>query len=86
MRKYVLPLLLVASFGLSSAAMAAPQTAAGAIKAIDAKACTVTLDNAAVYTFAAKCDFSKLTVGEKVTVTFDVKGTENDASAIAAAK
>lgn len=86
MRKYLLPLLLVASLGASSVAMAASETATGTIKALDAKACTVTLDNKTVYQFAAKCDFSKLLVGEKVTITFEKKGTVDDASKIEAAK
>lgn len=86
MRNSILSLLVVASLGASSVAMAATDlTATGMIKAIDAKACTVTLDNKAVYQFAAKCDFSKLTVGEKVTVSYTVKGKVDEATKIVAA-
>jgi len=85
MRKIVVSALVVASLALSSAAMAAATTATGAITAMDAKACTVTVDKA-VYQFPAKCDFSKLKAGEKVTVTFEVKAGKNDATKIEAAK
>lgn len=91
MRKIALSLLVLASLGATSAAMAATtapavpaSTATGAIKAFDAKACTVTLDTDAVYKFKAKCDFAALKVGEKVTVTYVTK-TTLDASKIAAA-
>ena len=93
MRKLALSLLLVASLGATSVAMAATtpaapapvmSTATGAIKALDAKACTVTLDSDAVYKFKAKCDFASLKVGEKVTLTYITK-TTLDASKIVAA-
>lgn len=83
MRKFLIPLLLVASVGGASVAMAA-ETAHGAIASMDAKACTVTLDNKSVYTFAPKCDFSKLKVGEKVAITWAAKGKVNEATAITA--
>ena len=85
MRKVLVSLLVVASLGASSIAMAAPADTAGKIKALDAKACTVTLDNNTVYQFAAKCDFSKLTVGEKVKITADKTGNKEMATAIVAA-
>ena len=87
MRNFALPLVIVASLGLTSIAMAATtdSTATGAIKALDVKACTVTLDSDAIYKFKPKCDFSKLTVGEKVTVTYVTKGKDLDASTIVAA-
>ena len=44
----------------------------------------VTLADKAVYQFAAKCDFSKLKAGEKVAITYAVKGKVNEASAITA--
>ncbi len=71
MRKLALPLILALSLGASGVAMAATDTTTnGAIKALDTKACTVTLDNKSVYHFAAKCDFTKLKVGEKVAITW----------------
>lgn len=86
MRKFALPLFIALSLGASSVAMAADQTTTGMVKSVDAKACTVTLDSAKVYQFAAKCDFSRLTVGEKVTITYTMKGTTGEASKIEAAK
>lgn len=69
MRKFALPLALVASLAMGSAAFAATnQTVNGTIRAIDAKACTVTIDKT-VYHFAKGCDFAAFKVGEKVAVT-----------------
>lgn len=85
MRKIVLSALVLASLGLSSAAMAAATTVTGAVTAIDAKNETVTVDKN-VYIFPAKFDLSKVKVGEKVTVTFEAKAGKNDATKIDAAK
>ena len=85
MRKLALSAALLAVAGLSTAALAADSTSTGAIKALDAKACTVTLDNSTVYHFDAKCDFSKLKVGEKVTITWAAKNNADWASKIVAA-
>ncbi|MEO8758071.1 MAG: hypothetical protein ABI398_10030 [Devosia sp.] len=87
MRNFTFPLLVVAVAGFTSAgfaAAAAPTTTAGTIKALDAKACTVTLDTT-VYHFDPKCDFSKLTVGEKVSITWTAKDKADWASKIVAA-
>ena len=85
MRKFLIPLMLVASVGVSSMALAAtPSTAHGAIQSMDSKACTVTLADKAVYQFAPKCDFAKLKVGENVAITWTLNGKVNQASAIAA--
>jgi len=99
MRKFALPLLIVAALSASSAMAAtttakpapakpvpaAPTVTDGTIKALSAKACTVTLDNKTTYYFAAKCDFSKLKVGEKVAITWTAKGKKDMASKIEAA-
>ena len=70
MRNFVLPAILVASLALPTAAMAATNNSStGVVKAIDLKAETVTVDKT-VYHFPAKFDLSKVTVGEKVTVTW----------------
>ena len=69
MRKFVLPLALLATMASGSIAFAATDhTTTGTLKAIDAKACTVTVDKT-VYHFAKGCDFSAFKVGEKVAVT-----------------
>ena len=96
MRKLALPILIVAALGAPSAmaatatttpakpAVVAPTVTNGMIKALSAKACTVTLDNKTTYYFAAKCDFSKLKVGEKVAITWTAKGKKDMASKIEA--
>lgn len=58
--------------------------ARGTIKLIDAKACTVTLTSRNVYQFGPRCDFSKLKVGERVTIKWAPKGKLRDATLIAA--
>ena len=84
MRKLALPLVLALSLGASGVAMAATDTTTdGTIKAINAKACTITLDNKTVYYFAAKCDFSKLKVGEKVAITWHLSKKKDVATKIA---
>ena len=101
MRKLALPLMIDAALGATSAmaatapakpAMATPAVAApaptvtnGTIKAINAKAETVTLDNKTVYYFPAKVDLSKVKVGEKGAITWTAKGKKDMASAIVAA-
>lgn len=84
MRKFLIPLMLVASFGVSSVALAATSTAHGAIQSMDTKACTVTLADKSIYQFAPKCDFTKLKVGENVAITWSLNGKVNQASAITA--
>jgi len=99
MRKFALPLMIVAALGASSAmaatapakpvvtkpAPAAPTVTDGVIKSINAKAETVTLDNKTVYYFPAKFDLSKVKVGEKVAITWTAKGKKDMASKIEAA-
>lgn len=96
MRRLALPILIVAALGATSAmaatatttpakpAAVAPTVTNGMIKALSAKACTVTLDNKTTYHFAPKCDFSKLKVGEKVAITWTAKGKKDMASKIEA--
>ena len=94
MRKFALPLLIVAALSASSAMAAtttakpvtakpaAPTVTDGTIKAINAKAETVTLDNKTVYYFPAKFDLSKVKVGDKVAITWTAKGKKDMASKI----
>ena len=84
MRKFALPLILIASLGATSA-MAAASTVTGPVASLDAKAHTVTIGKTA-YHFPAKYDLSKVTVGEKVTITFTVKNKMDDATKLVAAK
>ena len=85
MRPILLSCAILGSLVAASSAMAADLTATGSIKALDAKACTVTLADNKVYQFPAKCDFSKLKASENVVITYTVKGAANAASKIAAA-
>lgn len=84
MRNFVLPLLLVASLGASSVAMAAGTVTQGVVKTLNAKTCTVTLADKTVYHFAPKCDFSKIKLNEKVAITSTLKGKIHNATAIVA--
>jgi len=85
MRKLLVSSLVVASLAFSSAAMAAASTVTGAVTAVDVKTETVTVDKK-VYIFPAKFDLSKIKVGEKVVITFEMKAGKNDATKIEAAK
>jgi hypothetical protein len=72
MRKLVLPLALAAFVATGSFAFAATDhTVTGTLKAIDAKAETVTLGKS-VYHFAKGFDLSTFKVGEKVSLTYHV--------------
>jgi Cu/Ag efflux protein CusF len=84
MRKTLIPAILAASLALSGVAFAASQDAKGAIKAIDAKAMTVTLDDGTVYFFTDKVKLDAFKVGEKVTIVWEMKDKAHDASAITA--
>jgi Cu/Ag efflux protein CusF len=80
-------LILAASLGtmlISSAAFAASMNAAGVIKSIDAKANTITLADGKSYVLPAKFDIKSLKTGEKVTVTYDMKGKEMVATGVKA--
>jgi hypothetical protein len=86
MRKFALPLVLVASLGVSSIAMAATDSSVtGAIKTLDTKNHAVTLDNKTTYHFAKTIDLSTFKVGEKVTVTFHLYKKTDVGTKIAAA-
>ncbi len=85
MRNFALPLVLVAALSASSLAFAAtPSTVEGTIKAIDAKADTITLDNGVIYHLAKTIKIAEFKVGEKVKITFEKMGTDLDASAVVA--
>ena len=68
MRKFLLPLALVATLATGTAAFAATNSSTtGAIKALDVKAHTVTVGKT-VYHFAKTTSLSAFKVGESVTV------------------
>jgi Cu/Ag efflux protein CusF len=84
MRKSLVLAASLASMLVSSAAFAAPMTDAGAIKAIDAKANTITLADGKAFVLPAKFDLKTIKVGEKVTVTYDMKGKDMVATVVKA--
>ena len=78
MRKLLLPLALAATIASGSFAFAATDhTVTGTLKAIDAKACTVTLGKS-VYHFAKGCDFTAFKVGENIATTKGAVVWENE--------
>lgn len=86
MNKFALPLVLIAAISAPSLALAAPTNTDGAIKSIDSKAMSITLDNGQAYHLPASFKLADLKVGEKVRVTWDRKGAANEASAVVAVK
>ena len=84
MRKFILPLMLVAALAAPSLAMAAASTAEGTIKSLDVKAWTLVLNDGTSYTLAKTIKVADLKVGEKVKITWSKMGTVNEASAIVA--
>jgi ABC-type glycerol-3-phosphate transport system substrate-binding protein len=79
MRKYIIAAALLV---VALPAFAAEVT--GSVKAIETKTSTVMLDNGSSYVLDKKAKFEaeKLKVGEKVTITFEVKDGKNQATAI----
>ncbi len=84
MRSNILPFALIASIGLGSAVMAAPTDTSGVIKTIDEKAMTVVLADGTIYHLPAGYDLKALKVGEKVVVSWEMKGTLKEATALKA--
>ncbi len=84
MRSNILSLALIASLGLGSAVLAASTNTTGVIKTIDAKAMTVELADGTIYHLPAGFDLKPFKVGEKVVVSWEMKGTLMEASALKA--
>ena len=84
MKKSLVPILACGAFLAASRAYAADAT--DAVKAVDATAHTVTLNDGKVYTFPASVDVSKLKVGDKVKITFTTTADgKNTATGVSAA-
>jgi hypothetical protein len=81
MRKFVIPAALVALLATASVACAADAT--GTVKAVDASAGTVTLDNNAQYLLPASIKATDVKVGAKVKVTYTVVAGMNMISQLA---
>ena len=79
MRSNVMGAVLVASvLAMGSASFAAGTAASGVIKALDAKAMTVTLEDGSVYSLPAGFKLDGFKAGEKVSLTWAMKGTVKD--------
>lgn len=77
--------LLTASLGFASAALATPTDTIGTIKAIDAKVLSVTLQDGTVYMFPNGVKLDGYKVGEKVSLIWEMKGSVHQATEIKAA-
>jgi Cu/Ag efflux protein CusF len=86
MRKMIFPAVAAALISASTLAFAASATDTSTIKSIDAKAPSITLDDGKVFKLAKSFNVTSLKVGAKVTVTYDMKGTDMVATKVAAAK
>jgi hypothetical protein len=86
MRSKILPLVLIASMSFGAVAFAAATDTKGVVKAIDEKTMTLTLEDGSVYKLPAGFKLADLKVGEKVTVSWEAKGADKDASAVKADK
>jgi hypothetical protein len=84
MRSKILPLVLIASMSFGAAAFAAATETKGAIKAIDEKAMTVTLEDGTTFHLPAGFKFADLKVGEKIVVTWEAKGDLKEATGVKA--
>ena len=82
MRSTMIPALLAATLTFGSAALAAPGAVEGTIKSIDAKTMAITLADGSSYMLPQGFKLNTLKVGEKVAVTWDLKGKVNEASAV----
>ena len=83
--KIVAAVLVTAVMSMGSAVLAAGTAASGTIKALDAKAMTVTMEDGSVYTLPAGFKIDGFKVGEKVTLTWEKKGTAKDIDTMVAA-
>lgn len=84
MRKPAIVLMSLVALGFSSAAFAATSNVAtGTIKSLDSKAMTLTLSNGQIYHLPRNFKLASLKAGEKVKVTWSMKGKDYDATAIA---
>jgi Cu/Ag efflux protein CusF len=82
MKRILLPAVLAVSLAATGLAMAAPSAASGTIKAIDHTAMTLTLSDGTVYALPKGFDASKLKVGEKVSVAWQMYEGKHEATAV----
>lgn len=83
MRAYLVPLALAASIAAAPMAFAAAaQSSTGAIKAYNSKAHSITLADGTTYMLPANYTAPKLKVGERVQVSWEMKGNMHDATSV----
>ena len=76
--KFVAAVVVTAVMGMGSAVFAAGMEATGTIKAVDAKAMTVTMEDGTLYSLPAGFKIDAFKAGQKVTLTWELKGTVKD--------
>lgn len=86
MRKLLFPAVAVAMLGSSFAAFAADTHTTGTIKAYDAKAMTLTLDNGMTYFLPAGFKDPGLKVGEKVDIAWQMLNSKHQADTVTVVK
>lgn len=84
MRSTMIPALLAASLTLGTAALAAPMATEGTIKAIDAKANSVTLSDGVTYLLPKGFKLQGFKVGEKVRLSWQMQGSVHEAESMVA--
>lgn len=83
MRKLLVPAAMAIMFAASGFASAASmQHATGTVKAFDAKAMTLTLDDGSTYTLSKKFKDPGIKAGEKVTVNWEQSGSKKMADEV----
>jgi hypothetical protein len=86
MRSFLLPAAMILSMSGASLALASPTTTDGVIKSMDAKTHMITLADGTSYMLPKTFDASKIKVGEKVAVVWQLQGKINEASSVKAVK
>jgi diphthamide biosynthesis methyltransferase len=84
MRSKIVTHALIAGMSFAGAAFAATSHATGAIKALDAKALTVTLADGTTYHLPAGFKLGAFKVGEKVSIAWEAKGALHEATGMKA--
>ena len=82
MRSYLIPAILAATIGTVSMAAAATTTSTGEVKAFDAKTHELTLADGTIYYLPATFADPGLKAGEKVSVVWEMKNNQHDASSV----
>ncbi len=85
MRNFIIPIALATLIAAAPMAMAAT-TSTGTIKSLDQKAMSLTLDSGQVYKLPQAYKGPALKVGEKVSLLWDMKGSDHVASAVTIVK